>query len=300
MGIRNWLRRKLSLSATSMRELPGTPYSQYLLPVDYLPSREYSPRWGYSRPIHSGLADLFSLNQAEYVDRLAKLATLQPYFNRINHAYSHAAATEPAWTGGPITALDAAWIYYFMVTLRPATYLEIGSGISTLFAARAKKDHQLPTQIVSIDPEPRAAVDGVCDRVIRASLETAELGLFGDLAAGDIVFLDGSHRAFMNSDVTVFMLDVLPLLKPGVVVQVHDFHLPYDYPQMFANWYWNEQYCLGSYLMAMGTRVKVLMPGNYFAQGTALRPILEPVLSHWQYAPETWLSSGSIWFTRAD
>ena len=29
--------------------LPGTPYSRYAIPVEYLPSRSFQPRWGYSQ-----------------------------------------------------------------------------------------------------------------------------------------------------------------------------------------------------------------------------------------------------------
>lgn len=45
----------------------------------------------------------------------------------------------------------------------------------------------------------------------------------------DVVFLDGSHRVFMNNDASVFFLDGLPRLPPGVLVGVHDIFLPEDY-----------------------------------------------------------------------
>ena len=64
----------------------------------------------------------------------------------------------------------------------------------------------------------------------RIALERADLSVFEELSEGDIVFLDGSHRTFMNSDATVFFLEVLPALPAGVLVGVHDIFLPYDYP----------------------------------------------------------------------
>jgi hypothetical protein len=63
------------------------------------------------------------------------------------------------------------------------------------------------------------------------------VAIFDRLQAGDVLFLDGLHRGFMNSDVTGFMLDVLPRLRPGVLVYVHDIPLPWDYPDMFTDWY---------------------------------------------------------------
>ena len=100
---------------------------------------------------------------------------------------------------------------------RPHTYLEIGSGITTCFAYRAIRDVGSDTQIVSIDPEPRTSIDAICTNVIRDGLETCHTTIFEDLVANDILF-DGSHRSFINSDVTVFFIDILPRLQPGVIV----------------------------------------------------------------------------------
>jgi len=293
-----WSKRRLQRRQADLPRLPGTQYSHWLMPLDYLPSRDYQPRWGYTRPAHAGLEALFQSQAAEYWPRLERLGRLQTKFARIAHTFEQAVPGEPAWVGGPINAIDAALLYFFVSELRPKVYLEIGSGVSTLFAARAKADFQLPTRIISIDPEPRTEVDAKCDLVYRDGLETADLSVFDDLAAGDIVYLDGSHRSFMNSDVTVFMLDVLPRLKPGVVVQVHDCHLPKDYPPMFAPWYWNEQYILAVYLLAMDTKINILMPGGFISQRPELRAAVAAILADWPGAPEAWLESGSIWFTK--
>ena len=120
-------------------------------------------------------------------------------------------------------------IYSFLRSRRPATYLEIGSGNSTKFAARARQDGRLDTKIVSIDPSPRAEVDALCDEVIRSPFELADLSVLDRLVPGDIVFFDGSHRVFMNSDVAAFFLDAVPRLPAGVLIGVHDIYLPDDY-----------------------------------------------------------------------
>ena len=74
--------------------------------------------------------------------------------------------------------------------------MEIGSGRSTRFAARARRDGGLATEITSIDPEPRLGIDELCDRVVRQPLEQVDLDLFARLEPGDIVLFDGSHRVF--------------------------------------------------------------------------------------------------------
>lgn len=156
---------------------------------------------------------------------------------------------EPSWSNDFLPWLDSAALYAFLRDRNPARYVEIGSGNSTKFAARARTDGELRSQFTSIDPDPRAEIDTLCDRVIRLPLERADLSVFADLAAGDIVFMDGSHRVFMNNEVVVFFLEVLPSLPPGVLVGIHDIYLPFDYPADIAERYYSEQYMLAAYLL---------------------------------------------------
>ncbi len=265
--------------------------------LEYPPSYDFRPRWGYTRPPHQGLIDLFARNRGEYLRLLEEMVELQPYFLRIPDQFSHDRPSEPGWIGGPINPLDTALLYYFVTKYKPGTYLEIGSGVTTLFAARAKRDHNLPTRIVSIDPNPRAWVDPVCDEIIRNPFEMTDLSAFEKLQPGDIVFMDGSHRTFMNSDVTVFMLDVIPLLKPGVVIHFHDICWPYDYAPMFQKWYWSEQYLLAAYLLGAAEKVHILMPCQFVSDFIELKVILAPILGRWRGPQEPWLSGGSLWFT---
>jgi hypothetical protein len=62
-------------------------------------------------------------------------------------------------------------IYAALANRAPATYPEIGSGNSTLFAGRAVTDQNLSTKIVAIDPNPRADVDAVYEKIIREPFE---------------------------------------------------------------------------------------------------------------------------------
>jgi hypothetical protein len=311
MFLKNWIKDRirgvLGLSElkeeiTMIREyinklLNISSINKFIIALDYPPSRDYRPRWGGSHPIHEGLVDLFNKSRDEYVAVFNKLASLKPFIDKINKNFPNEFKGEPGWIGGPINAIDSALLYFFVSEYKPKTYLEIGSGVTTLFAARAKRDHGLQTKIISIDPQPRADVDASCDLVIRAGLETIDLDIFFNLEPGDIVFMDGSHRSFMNSDVTVFMLDVLPKLKSGVIVHFHDIHLPFDYPEMFANWYWNEQYILATYILAARDRVKILMPSRFMSDTLELKQELAPILNDWQDSPDTWLWGGSLWFT---
>ena len=124
------------------------------------------------------------------------------------------------------TRLDAVALYGFLATNNPKRYFEIGSGHSTLFARQAIRDHQLQTTIISLDPTPRTDIDVIADVCYRTPLEDCNLSLFDELEERDILFMDGSHRVFVNTDTTVFFMEVLPAVRPGVLVQIHDIKLP--------------------------------------------------------------------------
>ncbi|HVH75856.1 MAG TPA: glycosyltransferase 61 family protein [Stellaceae bacterium] len=284
--------------ADEIVQLPGSRYARYALPLDYPPSRDLRPRWGNTHPPIAALYDWFSAHAAEYDAFLEEMARSVPHLASIPRDFSPDQLPEPAWFEVPFAPFDSLALYTMVRLRRPRTYIEIGSGISTCFAAKAVRDHGLETRIVSIDPQPRAAIDGICDEVIREGLETCDLGIFTDLRAGDIVFIDGSHRSFMNSDVTVFMIDVLPRLRPGVVVHLHDITLPWDYPDMFVDWYWNEQYLLAAYMIGARERLDPILPTQFvcrdprFAERQA-RPFIDFGDDDLNSA---WRGGGSMWF----
>ena len=117
------------------------------------------------------------------------------------------------------------------------------------------------------------------------------------LEAGDILFFDGSHRAFMNSDVTVFFIDVLPRIKPGVIVHIHDIALPWDYGEFFKNWYWNETYMLAVYMMGHKHRIKPIAPTAFICRDVAFEAeLVGPLIDLGRYN-DGWKGGGAMWFT---
>jgi hypothetical protein len=97
---------------------------------------------------------------------------------------------------------------------------------------------------------PRREIESVADIVDRRSvLETDPAELAAGLAADDVLFIDGSHYAFNGTDAPFLLLEVLPLLRSGVVVHVHDIMLPYEYDALFSARNYNEQYLLAGLLL---------------------------------------------------
>lgn len=275
--------------------LPASDYARYALPVDYPPSRRYAPRWGYSHPRIAALDSWFRSNTSQYAQFLLSMRQFAPGLANIPREFDAARLPEPAWLGVAYSPFDSVALYTMIRTRRPKVYLEIGSGITTCFARRAIQDGGLDTKIISIDPHPRAEIDAICDRVERVGLEECDPSIFDQLEANDILFFDGSHRSFMNSDVTVFMLDVLPALKPGVIVHVHDVMLPVDYPPFFKDWYWNEQYILAVYLIGHRYRIDPLLPTWFICNDAAFASDDFALVDIGNRG--TWRGGGAMWFS---
>lgn len=187
---------------------------------------------------------------------------------------------QPYWNNGWLPVLDSICLSGLVTKLNPRLYVEVGSGNSTKFVRRAISDHGLRTKVVSIDPHPRAVIDELCDEVIRKELENCDLGLFADLGAEDMVFIDNSHRSFQNSDVTVFFTEILPLLKSGCHYGIHDIFLPYDYPESWLPRLYNEQYLLMAYLLGGADGDEIVLPVHHVQQTPALLAVLDPLLRH--------------------
>jgi hypothetical protein len=224
------------------------------------------------------LYELINQNRAAYKNSLGSFLSFEEYFLRVPVIDLDAPRQLSwSWKNLWLPGLDAVALYSFICLRRPKRYVEIGSGISTQFARRAIQDHNLLTKITSIDPKPRAHIDALCDRVIRRPVEVVDLAVFDELEAGDVLFIDGSHRCFMNSDVAVVFLDVLPRLRSGVLVEFHDILLPYDYPPGWRLRYYSEQYLLAAYLLARSNSFQVVLPNFFITRDPELGQVLGPL-----------------------
>jgi hypothetical protein len=216
-------------------------------------------RYGAGRPPHPELAALIGAGRERYGAFLTGLGELQADFATVSLGGTYE-TPEPFWLNSWFSALDAMALTGMLRTHNPARMVEIGSGVSTKFARRAIDKYGLRTKLTSIDPQPRNEVDKLCDHVIRKPLEQCDPAMFEALTAGDVFFLDSSHRSFQGSDVTVFFLEILPRLKPGVIVHIHDIYLPEDYISGHLRRMWNEQYLLAPALLFGAQRFEILFP----------------------------------------
>ena len=264
--------------------------------LDY--KSEALPRYGYGKPPHPELARILAANQDGYRHLLSQFLNFSNDLLRIPLCQP-TSSTEPCWINEWLDGLDTFTLYGFLATRNPALLLEVGSGYSTKLARRAIRDRQLRTKIISIDPRPRAEIDPLCDEIVRQPLEACDLTVVSRLGPGDVLFMDGSHRSFMNSDVTVFFLEILPRLQPGVLVHIHDIFLPLDYKpwwlqRFYPHRYWSEQYLLAASLLAGHGNYEVILPNHYVSITPHLASALDAFWREPQLA-EVPRSGSSFW-----
>jgi predicted O-methyltransferase YrrM len=202
------------------------------------------------------------------------------------------------WNNPGFAPLDASVYYAAIRQYQPRRIIEVGGGFSTLIAAQAVRmfpADQRPA-LTCVEPFPVEAltigVEGL-DRLIGSPVQDVPLHLFDQLEVNDILFIDSSHVSKAASDVNYLILEVLPRLKPGVLVHIHDIFLPWDYPR---DWvlnlrnFWNEQYVVHAFLLC-NSGFDVLA-ANWFLSREH-RPALVEAL------PSTPVQSGdSLWLLR--
>jgi hypothetical protein len=152
---------------------------------------------------------------------------------------------------------DAIAYYSMLRSIRPRRILEIGSGWSSALALDVV-DRFLggETSMIFIEPFTERLdsllrpVDRRSCEVIAEPLWRVDVAIFDELDAGDILFIDSTHVSKVGSDVNQLFFDVIPRLRAGVHVHVHDVFYPFEYPREWVNdgRAWTEDYLLRAYL----------------------------------------------------
>ncbi|MGH9503244.1 MAG: class I SAM-dependent methyltransferase [Terriglobales bacterium] len=165
-----------------------------------------------------------------------------------------AGPAEYHYNNGLFETVDAEMAYSFVREFKPSRIIEVGGGFSTRILAAALQMNRVSDQIegdlITIEPFPSPALQGITN-LIPERIQDVDLDLFLSLQSGDILFLDSSHVVSVGSDVVREYLEILPRLRPGVIVHVHDIFLPSDYPRdaVLSNFcFWSEQYLLQAFL----------------------------------------------------
>jgi len=127
--------------------------------------------------------------------------------------------------------VEAQCLHGVLRWLKPKRIVEVGSGVSTHCAVRATALNSAEgrgAEITCIEPYPSAYLRGSADiRLIPRKVQELAPSEFDSLESGDFLFIDSSHTVKPGGDVLYLYLEVLPRLKPGVIVHIHDIFFPY-------------------------------------------------------------------------
>lgn len=170
------------------------------------------------------------------------------------------------------TCGDSEYLYNIIKHFKPKIFIEIGSGFSTLMASNAITDNKLEDpdykcKHICIEPYERSWIEKLDIELIKEKVEEVDPSIFQKLEANDILFIDSSHIIRPQGDVLCEYLDILPTLKSGVIVHIHDIFSPKDYPDSWVyeeHLLWNEQYLLEAFL-AFNSEFRIIGALNYLA-----------------------------------
>jgi Methyltransferase domain len=160
------------------------------------------------------------------------------------------------FNNGAFESGDAEYWYQLIRSVKPKRIFEIGSGNSTLMAIKAinknqEQDINYNCKHVCIEPYEMQWLEKTNVSIIRKKVEDVDVSFFSELEDNDILFIDSSHIIRPQGDVLFEYLELLPTLKSGVIVHVHDIFSPRNY---LTKWLedevrlWNEQYLLEAFL----------------------------------------------------
>jgi predicted O-methyltransferase YrrM len=169
---------------------------------------------------------------------------------------------------------DALYLYALLRHLRPRRVIEVGSGHSSAVTLDTNERFLANgIRCTFIEPDPArlnallTPVDHARTEIITRPVQQVPVARFTELEANDILFIDGSHVAKIGSDVNYLIFEVLPRLRPGVYIHLHDIFYPFEYPRVWVEEgrAWNEAYLVRAYLQH-NQSVQIALFGDYLAR----------------------------------
>ena len=190
---------------------------------------------------------------------------------------------------------------------KPQHLIEIGSGHSSRIISKALEmnksdDPSHAPEYIVVDPYPGEMVStqlSFISKMVKEKVECVDPKLFEILGENDILFVDSGHTVRTGSDVNFIILEVLPRLRPGVIIHFHDINLPYEYQKVyFTNpqfrMFWTEAYLLQAFL-TFNRDFEILLAMNYI-QTDHMSDYCK-AFPRFKLA-DNWANSGSFWIRR--
>ncbi|MCC6680136.1 MAG: class I SAM-dependent methyltransferase [Phycisphaeraceae bacterium] len=204
-----------------------------------------------------------------------------PYVEKLQGGQIHAQASHMNGEPG-FGIIEADMLYCYLRALKPRRIVQVGCGVSTavtLIAAADEPDYH--PQIVCVDPYPTKLLHKLATEnkitLVPQMAQVVPLQTFTDLVAGDLLFIDSTHTLRVGSEVIQLICEVLPRLRQGVRVHLHDIPFPYSYaPRVLTMPFISREPVLlyGFLVSNPNYRIDVSMSMLHYAEPDAMRKIL--------------------------
>jgi hypothetical protein len=202
--------------------------------------------------------------------------------------------------------VEAHLLYMILRHFKPTQYIEVGSGVSTFYALSALRANRerdgVNSNMTCIEPYPnqklRKLATGHGVRLRECEVQDSGLGVFQELSANDVLFIDSSHVSKKDSDVEFLYLEVLPRLQNGVVLHIHDMPfpmpaIPLEHPLFETYLFWNEAALVKAFLLFNSAFQVIQCQSQLHHVKPEVLKKLVPI-----YDPKTHFPS-SLWLSRA-
>ncbi len=171
------------------------------------------------------------------------------------------------------TYADATILYLMIMNFKPKRIVEVGSGYSSammLDINNSEFDNSI--SLTFIDPNPQDRLMGLIREsdkksatIVPKMVQHVDVASFTSLEENDILFIDNSHVSKIGSDVNHMFFEILPILKSGVIIHIHDIFNGFMYPKHWiydVKTNWNEIFLCRSFLM-YNTAFEILFFPDY-------------------------------------
>ena len=229
------------------------------LHLTIVPNHYYSPvadvrDLEVTKAVWAKRSPMLGIEVTDLKQQLAKLLEMVKPFKSEYEGSRMSREAESSNLGLGFGFIEAQCLHGVLRSLKPKRMIEIGSGVSTHWAINAMSLNALeqsPGTIICIEPYPSKYLLASKEiELIPKMVQELDPVEFDSLEAGDLLLIDSSHAVRTGGDVIYIYLQVLPRLKPGVIVHIHDIYFPYLYQRdiLDALYQWNETALLAAYL----------------------------------------------------
>lgn len=201
------------------------------------------------------------------------------------------------WGNDSLNWGDAIALHCMLRIVKPKKMIEVGSGYTSAITLDTNEFY-LGNSINLTFIEPYAdRLKNLLKKsdeitLIEKGLQDIPLNTFATLDEGDILFIDSTHVSKINSDVNYLFFEILPMLKKGVIIHLHDIFYPFEYPKQWIlkGRIWNELYLLRAFLQN-NNNYKII-----FFQNMMEEKYMDVFLENWQFDKP--VMGGSIWIEK--